>query len=322
MDALLALDDRLLRVDVDGSGSTTALTSRSPECLATSGGATLVGTFDDGLWRSSSDGYERVAPETLPDRVTALAVAPSDPATVYLGAEPSAVYRSDDGGRAWRECPSLTDLPSANEWSFPPRPDTHHVRTLAVHPEDRDRLTVGIEAGALVRSTDGGASWSERPPGSRRDNHALATHPGAPDRVYATAGDGYAESGDAGATWQHPTEGLDHGYVWGLAVDPADPGRQYVSAAHGAYGAHRVESADAHVYRREGDGAWRRFDGDDLGAGLPVGDGVCRAVLAAPAAGELIVGTDRGVFRSVDAGASFEWVVEGGWGVPSALLVT
>lgn len=234
MDTLLALDDRLLRVDVDGTGSTTAC--GAPRVMRTS--------------VSPRRRFRTASPRSRSRRAT------------------------------------------------PPRPDTHHVRTLAVHPDDRDRLTVAIEAGALVRSTDGGASWSERPPGSRRDNHALATHPGAPDRVYAAAGDGYAESGDAGATWQHPTEGLDHGYVWGLAVDPADPGRQYVSAAHGAYGAHRVESADAHVYRREGDGAWRRFDGDDLGAGLPVGDGVCRAVLAAPAAGELIVGTDRGVFRA------------------------
>jgi hypothetical protein len=320
MDALLALDDRLLRVDVDDCGSTTALTERRPTCLATTGGARLVGTFDDGLWRAADDGYERIAPETLPDRVTALAAAPSDPATVYLGAEPSAAYRSDDGGNSWQSCAPLTDLPSATEWSFPPRPDTHHVRTLAVHPEDPERLAVGIEAGALVRSADGGDSWSERPPGSRRDNHALATHPAAPDRVYAAAGDGYAESGDAGATWEHPTGGLDHGYVWGLAVDPADPDRRYVSAAHGAYAAHRVETADGHAYRREGNGNWQRFDGDDLGSGLPVGDGVCRAVLAAPAAGELLAATNRGLFRSVDAGTSFERVVAGGWGVPNALL--
>jgi hypothetical protein len=154
MDALLALDDRLLRVDVDDGGSTTALTGRNPERLATTGGATLVGTFDDGLWRAADAGYERVAPGTLPDRVTALAVAPSDPATVYLGTEPSAVYRTDDGGEpsdarrvssaerresdgggSWRECSPLTDLSSADRWSFPPRTDTlgfhfHRVQIL------------------------------------------------------------------------------------------------------------------------------------------------------------------------------------------------
>ncbi len=326
MDALLALDDRLLVVDLDTGEATALLESHTPECLAATTEAVLVGTFDDGLWRAErgDDGpesFERVAPETLPERVTALAIAPSDPEVVSLGAEPSAVYRSDDGGETWRACAPLTDLPSADEWSFPPRPDTHHVRTLAVHPEDPARLSVGIEAGALVRSEDGGRDWTERPPGSRRDNHALATHPDAPDRVYAAAGDGYAESHDAGATWDHPTAGLEHGYVWGLAIDPADPDRVYVSAAHGAYAAHRVANADAHVYRREEDEAWQRFDGETLGAGLPVGEGVCRAVLAAPAPDELLALNDRGLFRSTDAGASFEQVLSGEWGVPRAISV-
>ncbi|WP_276258587.1 WD40/YVTN/BNR-like repeat-containing protein [Haloglomus litoreum] len=327
--SLLALEDGLRAIPPDAGVATGYLPGHRVECLAGTGGAVLAGTFDDGLWRAADleagDGatdpsFERVAPETLPGRVTALATAPSDPDVVYLGAEPSEVYRSDDAGETWRECAPLTDLPSAAEWSFPPRPDTHHVRTLAVHPEDPERLYVGIEAGAFVRSADGGASWTERPPGSRYDNHALATHPDAPDRVYAAAGDGYAQSADAGASWDHPTAGLEHGYVWGLAVDPGDPDRVYVSAAHGAYAAHRVASADAHVYRRDGEGNWRRFDGETLGAGVPVGEGVCRAVLAAPAPDELLVCTNRGLFRSTDAGASFEQVAGGEWGVPRALV--
>jgi photosystem II stability/assembly factor-like uncharacterized protein len=325
MDAVIALDDRLVVAhDVaDAARATHHLTDTGAECVAAAGEHLLVGTFDDGLWRATGDGaFERVAPDALPDRVPSLAVAPGAPDTVYLGAEPSAVHRSDDGGRSWAACAPLTDLPSADGWSFPPRPDTHHVRTMAVHPTDPDRLAVGVEAGALVRSADGGATWTERPPGARIDNHALATHPAAPERLYAAAGDGYAESRDGGETWQHPTEGLGHGYVWGLAVDPGDPDRVYVSAAHGAYAAHRPETADAHVYRREGD-RWQRFDGASLGAGLPTGEGVCRAVLAAPADGELLAATDRGLFRSTDAGASFERALDAeGWGVPNAVGFT
>ncbi|MFB6206301.1 MAG: WD40/YVTN/BNR-like repeat-containing protein [Haloglomus sp.] len=347
MNALLALEDRLLAVALDDAGATTRhLSGHRPECLASSGNTRLVGTFDDGLWRASREGdelgaFERVAPDTLPGRVTALARAPGDPDVVYLGAEPSAVYRSDDGGETWTECAPLTDLPSAGEWSFPPRPDTHHVRTMAVHPEDPDRLYVGIEAGAFVLSDDGGepdgagrpssdghagsersAAWTDRPPGSRRDNHTLATHPDAPDRVYAAAGDGYAQSADAGATWNHPTDGLQHGYVWGLAVDPADPDRVYVSAARGAHAAHYSGRADAHVYRREGDGPWQRFDGDELGDGLPVGEGVCRAVLAAPAPGEVLAANNRGLFHTTDSGATFECILDDIMGVPRSIDVT
>jgi len=323
MEALLALADGLLAVSLDDGRTTELLLDHRPECVAPTDGAVLVGTFDDGLWRATTPApgsFDRVAAASLPDRVTALAAAPSDPTAVYLGTEPSTVHRSTDGGRTWTACAALTDLPSADEWSFPPRPDTHHVRTLAVHPADPDRLSVGIEAGALVRSDDGGESWTERPPGSRRDNHALATHPDAPDRVYAAAGDGYAESRDAGATWDHSMDGLQHGYVWGLAVDPADPDRRYVSAARGAYAAHRPDSANAHVYRRDGEEPWQRFDGEALGDGLPVGEGVCRAVLAAPAPDELLAATNRGLFHSRDAGASFERVVDGdGWDAPRAL---
>lgn len=227
MDTLLALDDRLLRVDVDGTGSTTA-------CGA--------------------------------PRVMRTSVSPR---------------------RRFR----IASPRSRSRRATPPRPDTHHVRTLAVHPEDRDRLTVGIEAGALVRSTDGGASWSERPPGSRRDNHALATHPGAPDRVYAAAGDGYAESGDAGATWQHPTEGLDHGYAWGWqSTRPTRAGS--TSPRRTARTAHIVSRAPTHTCT----GGRAMEPGG--GSTVTTWARGCRAVLAAPAAGELIVGTDRGVFRA------------------------
>jgi hypothetical protein len=321
MDAYLATGSGLLAVhDLAGERAVTEYDVLDPECVAFPGGRALVGTFDEGLWRATDDGLERVAPETLPSRVTALAAAPSDPATVYLGSEPSDLYRSTDGGATWTACPPLTDLPSSDEWSFPPRPETHHVRCIAVHPESPGHVAVGIEAGAFLLSDDGGDSWTERPPGSRRDNHALAVHPAAPDRLYAAAGDGYAESTDAGASWRHPQTGLDHRYVWGLAVDPADPDRVYVSAASGAYRAHRVENADAHVYRRDGED-WVRFDGDALGRGIPTGEGVCRAVLAAPAPGELLAATNRGLFRSTDAGASFEQLLTTDGTVPAALTV-
>jgi len=95
-----------------------------------------------------------------------------------------------------------------------------------------------MEAGALVVTPDGGETWVDRPEGSRRDNHALATHPDAPNLVYAAAGDGFAESGDRGDSWRVVDRGLDHGYVWGLAVDPGDPETALVSAASGAVAAH------------------------------------------------------------------------------------
>ena len=284
------------------------LTDHDLECVAVSTAVpdrVFCGTFDAGLFRSDDggDSFERVGTDVIDDAVMSLANNPHDPDEVWAGTEPSRIYRSTDGGSSWEEIPGLTDLPSESEWYFPPRPHTHHVRWIEVDPHEPERLYVGIEAGALVLTDDAGETWHERPPGSRRDNHSLAVHEDAPGRVYSAAGDGYAESRDGGETWAHPQNGLEHRYVWGLAVDPADPDTVLVSSASGAGSAHRAASADSYVYRRRDGGSWERLDD----RGLPTGAGVIRAVLApGDGAGEFYAANNRGLFRTADAGDRWE----------------
>jgi len=306
----LAALRRALLIDDGGWELVDGVTGHEIECLDAGGGRAFCGTYDGGLLRST-DGREWERVDDVPEHATSVAVDPHDGDRVWVGTEPSRVFVSTDGGHSFEERPGLTDLPSADEWSFPPRPDTHHVRWIEPDPNAEGRLHVGVEAGALVRTGDGGRTWRDRPPGARRDNHTLATHSEAPGRVYAAAGDGYAESSDAGDTWTYPQLGLEHRYVWGLAVDAGDPGTVLVSAADGAYAAHS-RPAESYVYRRDADGddgeteaRWRRVEG------LPQGDGVLRAVLAAGAPGEFGALTNRGLYRSTDAGRSFERVDTG-----------
>lgn len=284
------------------------LTDRRLECVAAAPAAperAFCGTFDAGLWRTTDGGrtWERVGERTLHEAVMSLTISPHDPNEVWAGTEPSAVYRSTDGGETWDRQSGLTDLPSADEWYFPPRPDTHHVRWIEVDPFDPDRLYVGIEAGALVVSEDGGDSWRERPPGSRRDNHSLATHPDREGRVYSAAGDGFAVSEDGGNSWDHPQEGLNHTYCWSVVPDPDDPDRVLLSSASGASSAHTAEHAEAYVYRAEklGEG-WKRLEGS-----FPTGEGVVRAEFSI-AGGDVYGVTNRGVFHSPDFGDSWEQV--------------
>ena len=302
-----ALDDRVLVVTGETGDWTAAaaLGGHEFECIAASPAAprrVFAGTVAAGLQYSTDGGERWQESGRFDDRVTAVTVSPHDPDVVWVGTEPSAVYRSTDGGEHFTQCGSLTDLPSADRWSFPPRPDTHHVRWIAINPHDPAHVYVAIEAGAFVRSVDGGETWDDHPDGGRRDNHTLATHPDAPCRVYAAAGDGYAESPDCGDSWSHPQTGLDHRYVWGLAVDPGDPETVVVSAASGAARAHRPERAESYVYRRadEGEG-WQRAM-----AGLPDPEGTVRAVLAAAGSGEFVALTNRGIFRSTDAARSWQ----------------
>jgi len=263
----------------------------------------VCGTTDDGLYRTTDGGDSWMSiGAAVSDAVTPVAVDPTDPDIVYAGTEPSAVYRSTDGGATWTERPGLTDLDSAERWSFPPRPHTHHVRWIAVAPDDPDRLYVAIEAGAFVRSPDGGDTWIDHPEGGRYDTHTIATHPDAPARVYAAAGDGYALSTDRGDSWDYPQDGLDHRYVWSVAVHPEDPGTVVVSAARGARSAHST-TGESYVYRTTGAGWEQAMDG------LPGPDGLARAVLATDGDGFTAL-TNRGLFRSAE-GAT--WARVGSW---------
>jgi photosystem II stability/assembly factor-like uncharacterized protein len=270
-------------------------------------GRVFCGTAADGLWRSDDLGrsWARVGEGTIHPRVTAVAVSPAGwgDDVVYAGTEPTGLFRSADGGESWEGCDELLALPSAPTWSFPPRPETSHVRWIAPDPLVPGRLFVAIEAGALVSSTDGGRSWTDRQPGGPYDTHTLIVHSSAPGRLYSAAGDGYFESRDGGATWQQPEEGLEHRYVWGLAVDPHDPETVVVSAARSAGAAHEAARAESWIYRRSGGGPWEAAMN-----GLPEPAGTTISVLAAGPRerGVVYAANNRGIYRSHDQGESWE----------------
>jgi photosystem II stability/assembly factor-like uncharacterized protein len=224
-----------------------------------------VGTFDDGLHVSQDGGttWNRGEQGLNDQRVMSVAVSPSHResgvAVAYAGTEPSNLYRSEDGGHRWEQLPALREVPSEPRWSFPPRPWTHHVRTIALHPTDPHWLAVGIELGGVMRSLDGGVTWCDHNPEAYSDAHQLLTHALAPDRIYEVAGQGVARSEDRGETWTHVEDGLDRHYAWAEAVDPRDPDLWYVSVSRSPFTAHRQGDGESHLWRSRGDG-WTRVD--------------------------------------------------------------
>ncbi len=219
-----------------------------------------VGTFDRGLFATDDGGgHWRPAWAGVEDqRVMSVAVSPSDrPSGVsvaYAGTEPSNLYRSPDGGDSWELLPALRTVPSEPTWSFPPRPWTHHVSTIALHPFDPDQLLVGIELGGVIRSHDRGQSWIDHNPQALSDTHQLLTHPLAPQRVYEAAGQGIALSDDLGDNWRRFTDGLDRRYAWAVAADPIDPDLWYVSVSSGPFAAHGNGDGDSVLVRFTGNG--------------------------------------------------------------------
>jgi photosystem II stability/assembly factor-like uncharacterized protein len=268
-----------------------------------------VGTFDRGLYASSDGGRSwRNDGLGLTDRrVLSVAVSRSHRAAgvsvAYAGTEPSNLYRSEDGARSWQRLPALRELPSAPRWSFPPRPWTHHVRTIALHPTDPDWLAVGIELGGVMRSADAGASWIDHNPQAHSDAHQLLTHPLAPERLYEAAGQGIARSDDRGATWRHLDGRLDRHYAWAQAIDPADPDLWYVAVSRGPFAAHGTGDGQARLLRSRGDG-WVDIDtwGD-----APALHRMPYALSALPALpGRLLVGLRGGTLLvTADAGESW-----------------
>ena len=250
-DALVRVDGREVEVLLERPGlHAVAVDPGTPARIA-------AGCRGSGVWESDDGGSTwRDAALPAPD-VFSVAFGPDD--ALYAGCEPSALYVRR-AGAPWHELAALRELPSAPTWSFPPRPWTSHVRWIAPSPHDEDVVLAGIELGGLMRTGDGGETWADHRPGAQRDVHALAWHPTEPGRAYEAAGGGAAWSRDGGETWEPADEGRDRHYTWALAVDPADSGRWYVSAAPGPFEAHGSRPARAALYRWSGEGPWEELD--------------------------------------------------------------
>lgn len=229
MELFATTGDAFVRV-----GARTRLPGSGAQCLALDGDTVYVGCRGGGLKRSA-DGGDTFEDVPLPEQdVLSVAVSAAD-AAVYAGTEPSRLFCSRDGGESWQELVALQDIPSRPDWSFPPRPWTSHVRWIAPSPHDHEVVLVGIELGGLMRTEDGGASFSDHRPQAARDVHCLAWHPSAPGRAYEAGGDGAAWSRDGGRSWDKANAGRDRRYAWALAVDSADPDRWFVSEGSGPW---------------------------------------------------------------------------------------
>ena len=194
-------------------------------------------------------------------------------------------------------------LPSSKEWSFPPRPETHHVRSIFPDLAKPNRLHVAIEAGALLRSDDDGQTWYDRVPNAPRDTHTLASTPDDPDRLHSAAGDGYFESIDGGDHWRRIVTGLDHQYCWSVAVNPAHPPIVVLSASPSPYAAHFKKAANSFVYRRVGNGDWRQLDD---GLPKPLGLRIPVITTSRLEAGVFYLSAEGEAYRSSNGGLRWE----------------
>jgi photosystem II stability/assembly factor-like uncharacterized protein len=294
-----------------------ALGDHVVHCLAAdphAPGRVYAGTRGGGVWRSDDCG-RAWRPAGLDGQIVkALAASRAEPGALFAGTMPPALYVSRDGGGVWTEVDAFRRIPSRWWWRSPAEPSlTPYIQALAPSPVDPAVIVVGIEAGAVVRTADGGRTWSDHRPGALRDCHSAAFHASQGEWVYEAGGTGAgaAFSRDAGQTWQQPRDGLDRRYGWACAADPARPDVWYVSASPlftwqrpGPPAAHVDGAANAYIFRSMAGGPWQKLAG-----GLPQPlMHMAYALVTDPAApGVLYAGLSNGqVWRSDDHGDAWQ----------------
>jgi len=308
---LAATRNGVARATVDAAGTWSVerpLTGQRVHCLAAvpggGGDTVLVGTEDAGVLRSDDRGVTWAACGHVDRPVRSLAVSPHDPGLVYAGVRPAGILRTRDGAATWEELGGFRRIRWRRLWFSPAGPRfTAYVHAIALSPTDPGVVVAGIEFGAVVRSADGGDTWTGHRPGAMRDCHALCFHATDGAHVYEGGYGGAALSADAGLTWTRPAEGLDRKYGWAVAADPERPDVCYVAVAPGPGRAHGAKAAEAYVFRRVGARPWEK-----LGGGLPQPlDHMPYALVTDPGRpGAVTAGLANGdVWRSTDLGETW-----------------
>ena len=212
-----------------------------------------IGFDNGGVWRSSDYGstWQPIFDDQPTGSIGAIAVAPSDPNTIYVGSGAGIIrpdlstgdgmYRSTDAGRTWTHLGLHDSQMIANIVVDPTNPKRLFVAVLG-HPYGPN-----AERG-IFRSTDGGESFQKV---LYRDEYTsgndVRLDPGNPNIVYATlwqqqqgfresaefggAGNGIFRSTDGGDTWTPLTNGLPRVIEANLAVAPSQPGLVYAMVA-------------------------------------------------------------------------------------------
>lgn len=201
-------------------------------------------------------------------------VRPSSDGTLFAGTQPAGLFRSTDNGDSWKEMESFSNAPEAQTWCVPVKPKLPgRARALVVDKANADRLWVGVEVGGIMRTTDGGASWSLGLPGENPDLHMMCAHPEKNDVLFASTGygrlDGVAEmvegnagvfrSDDGGQSWEYAWWGITPRYSRPMCIDPNTPYGLTVASAPTAFSSYKDDGgAQAMLFRSEDGGeSWR-----------------------------------------------------------------
>lgn len=129
-------------------------------------------------------------------RLSTMAIHPTQPSTMYVGAQLSGVWKTTNGGASWV---------SLGESA------TVRVAALALAPDNPSRVYLVTPNDGVFRSDDAGTSWTQI---SRTDlaamvhaGSALLINPAAPNEMVVSSWMGAFRSSDGGVTWTRTLSG-------------------------------------------------------------------------------------------------------------------
>jgi photosystem II stability/assembly factor-like uncharacterized protein len=226
-------------------------------------GTFYLGAVNGGIFRTDDYGrtWTPLFDEQPSASIGALAVAPSDPETLYVGSGEGlqrpdlsvgdGVYRSNDGGKTWKHLGLR---------------DGQQIPQIAVDPRDAKKLFVAVlghpygpnQERGLFRSQDGGETFEKVLYLDENTGAAdVVIDPKDPRNVYATLwearqapwengswrgpGSGFYKSTDGGAHFRKAGKGLpdfEHNKLGriGIAVAPSRPSRLFATVQTGEEG--------------------------------------------------------------------------------------
>ena len=237
-----------------------------------------VGVASGGVWKTTNNGttWEPIFDKEGVSTIGDIAIAPSDPAVVWVGTgEPNnrqssswgdGIYKSLDAGKNWKKMGLEA---------------TRHIGRVVIHPKNPDVVYVAAlgrlwgpnpERG-VYKTSDGGKTWTQvLKINDDTGVSDIAMDPESPDTLYAAAYErrrtvfGFNGGGpnsaiykttDGGATWKKLTKGLpyenggDTGRI-GLDIYRKDSNIVYAIVQHEKGGTYRSEDK-GETWKKMGD---------------------------------------------------------------------